>query len=100
MGQPLSSAQGEDTGTWPYIRIPSGTPPIFLVHAFDDPESGPEHSVAMFLALKRARIPTEMHVYSSGGHGFGVRDNGRPVAGWTQNYIAWLRDLGILSHTR
>ena len=41
----------------PYIRIPAGTPPIFLVHASDDPESGPEHSVAMYLALKRARVP-------------------------------------------
>ena len=43
-----------------------GTPPIFLVHASDDPESGPEHSVAMYLALKRAGVPAELHVYAAG----------------------------------
>ena len=57
----------------PYIRIPKETPPIFLVHASDDPVAGAENSVVMYLALKRANVPAELHVYAQGGHGFGVR---------------------------
>jgi len=81
----------------PYIRIPAGTPPIFLVHASDDPESGPEHSVAMYLALKRARVPSELHVYAAGGHGFGVRKSSRPCSTWPERCVAWLRDQGVLN---
>lgn len=89
--------EDEDTDVLaPYIRIPAGTPPIFLVHASDDPESGPEHSVAMYLALKRARVPSELHVYAAGGHGFGVRKSNRPCSTWTERCVAWLRSQGVL----
>jgi acetyl esterase/lipase len=81
----------------PYIRIPAGTPPIFLVHASDDAESGPEHSVAMYLALKRARVPSELHVYAAGGHGFGVRQSSKPCSTWPERCIAWLRNQGVLT---
>jgi hypothetical protein len=37
-----------------------------------------------------------MHIYSRGGHGFGVRDVGLPCAGWTDRALDWLRDEGIL----
>jgi acetyl esterase/lipase len=90
----------EDTETdvlAPYIRIPAETPPIFLVHASDDPESGPEHSVAMYLALKRARVPAELHVYAAGGHGFGVRKSSQPCSTWTDRCIDWLRSQRVLS---
>lgn len=81
----------------PYIRIPAGTPPIFLVHASDDPQAGPEHSVAMYLALKRAKIPAELHVYVAGGHGFGVRKSSRPCSTWPDRCVAWLRAQGVLN---
>jgi acetyl esterase/lipase len=80
----------------PYIRIPAGTPPIFLAHATDDPESGPEHSVAMYLALKRAHIPAELHVFAKGGHGWGVRKSSLPCSTWTDRCVAWLRSQGVL----
>jgi acetyl esterase/lipase len=80
----------------PYIRIPAKTPPIFLVHAGDDPESGPEHSVMMYLALKRARVPAELHVYPVGGHGFGVRKSDKPISTWTERCVAWLQNQGVL----
>ena len=89
--------EDEDTDVLaPYIRIPAGTPPIFLVHASDDPESGPEHSVAMYLALKRAGVPSELHVYTAGGHGFGVRKSSRPCSTWPERCVAWLRSQGVL----
>ena len=63
----------------PEIRIPADTPPIFLAHASDDNEgyggSIPEHSAFMYIALKRAKIPVELHIYATGDHDFGVRQN-------------------------
>ena len=56
----------------PACRFPKGTPPVFLVHGGDDIVSPPEHSVFMYLALKRESIPAELHVYGSATHGFGV----------------------------
>jgi acetyl esterase/lipase len=80
----------------PYMRIPKETPPIFLVHASDDPVAGAENSVMMYLALKRASVPTELHVYAQGGHGFGVRKTTLPCSSWTDRCIAWLQDQGML----
>lgn len=87
----------EDTlVTAPYIRIPAKTPPILLVHASDDPQAGPQHSVAMYMALTRARVPAELHIYASGGHGFGVRKTSQPCSTWPDRCIAWLRSQGLL----
>ena len=80
----------------PYIRIPPETPPMFFVHATDDPESGPEHSVAMHLALKNKQVPSELHIYPKGGHGFGVRRNELPCTRWTDRCIAWLKNEEFL----
>lgn len=80
-----------------YIRIPERTPPMFFVHASDDPESGPEHSLAMYLALKRAGVRSELHIYSTGGHGFGVRKSRLPCSTWTDRCLAWLRSEGLLT---
>src|SRR5688572_32072001 len=74
----------------PYIRIPTGTPPIFLVHASDDTVAGAENSAVMYLALKRAKISTELHLYAQGGHGFGVRKSDLPVSQWTARFSDWL----------
>jgi len=57
----------------PGLRIPSGTPPIFLTHGGDDIISPPEHSVLMYLALKKAGVPAELHIYATAAHDFGVR---------------------------
>jgi dipeptidyl aminopeptidase/acylaminoacyl peptidase len=80
----------------PYIRIPKETPPIFLVHASDDPVAGAENSVVMYLALKRANVPTELHVYEQGGHGFGVRKSGLACSVWTDRFVDWLQSQGML----
>ena len=80
----------------PYIRIPTGTPPFFLVHAGDDTMAPVTHSVVMYLALKRAGVPAELHVYAAGGHGFGVRPSDRPVSTWPERCAAWLRAQGVL----
>jgi acetyl esterase/lipase len=80
----------------PTIRTEAKTPPLFLVHASDDPISEAEHSVTMYLAMKRAGVPAELHVYATGGHGFGVRKVDHPCAGWTARCVDWLGSQGLL----
>src|SRR6266853_4803864 len=80
----------------PYIRIPTETPPVFLVHASDAAMAGAENSVVMYLALKRANVATELHVYAHGGHGFGVRKSNLPCSTWTDRCVAWLQNQGML----
>jgi acetyl esterase/lipase len=79
------------------LRIPARTPPIFLAHGGDDIISPPEHSVVMYLALKRAGIPAELHIYAATAHDFGVRASGRPCSTWTQSCADWLRHQGLLT---
>jgi acetyl esterase/lipase len=80
----------------PHMRIPAGTPPIMLVVAEDDECGSAEDCAVMYLALKRARVPVELHAYASGGHGFGVRQIGQPCSTWTRNCAEWLRHQGFL----
>jgi acetyl esterase/lipase len=79
------------------LRIPAGTPPMFLVHGGNDIISSPEHSIVLYLALKRAGIPAELHIYTGAAHDFGVRPSDHPCATWTQSCANWLRYQGVLS---
>jgi acetyl esterase/lipase len=84
----------------PDLRIPANTPPIFLAHASDDKESyggsNAEHSAIAYLALKRAGIPAELHIFATGDHDFGVRQNEKLPSSWTQLCINWLRSQSLL----
>ena len=80
----------------PGLRIPDDTPPVFLVHGSEDIISPPEHSLFMYLALKRAGVPAELHLYAGTVHDFGVRTNDRPYATWTASCANWLHDRGFL----
>ena len=79
------------------IQIPADTPPVFLAHASDDSESEVGHSVIAYLALHRAGVPTEMHVYATGEHDFGVRQGDGPPSSWPHLMLRWLRSMGLLS---
>jgi acetyl esterase/lipase len=80
------------------IRVRKDCPPMFFAHAGDDRVS-PENSVRMYLALKRAGVPAELHIYASGGHGFGLRPSDRPCSTWPQRCADWLRASGFLKST-
>lgn len=77
----------------PEIRVTADTPPSFLVHAAND---SAENSLYMYLALRKAKVPAELHLYGSGGHGFGMRPGTKPAASWPKRCEEWLRDQGIL----
>ena len=84
----------------PGLRIPAGTPPIFLAHGGEDIISPPEHSVVMYQALKRAGIPAELHIYAGAAHDFGVRPSVQPCSTWTQACAAWMKNQGFLKGRR
>ena len=77
------------------IHIPPDTPPVFLTHASDDSESDVAHSVIAYLGLHRAGVPTELHVYATGEHDFGVRRDGKLPSSWPQLCLDWLHSLGL-----
>lgn len=80
----------------PEIRVTKATPPCFLAVAYAD--SGPlDGSLKMLQALKAAGVPAELHVYATGGHGFGMRPGDRPHAAWPKRCEEWLQDQGFLS---
>jgi hypothetical protein len=51
----------------------------------------------MYLALQRAKIPAELHVYATGEHDFGVRRNDKLPSSWTDLCLNWLRSRDLLS---
>ena len=77
------------------LNVTPETPPTFLVHAHDDRLSS-ENSVRFYLALKKAKVPAELHIYSRGGHGFGLRNRMIPVSSWPLRLREWLDDRGFL----
>lgn len=79
----------------PEFVVTSAAPPMFLVHAGDDGVPV-ESSVRLYLALKEAKVPSELHVYSVGGHGYGLRPSKDPVSGWPGRCEEWLRRSGWL----
>lgn len=81
----------------PGLAIPSGTPPVFLVHGDADIISPPEHSLVMYQALKKAGVPAELHIYAGVAHDFGVRKLNRPCDAWTDTCATWLRHMGFLT---
>jgi acetyl esterase/lipase len=83
----------------PEIRVSKQTPPMFFAHANNDKVRA-ENSVLLFLALRKVGVPAELHVFASGGHGFGLRASTRPGSTWPTLCAAWMRDRGILGGTK
>jgi trehalose utilization protein/dienelactone hydrolase len=79
----------------PSMRVTKETPPIFFVHASNDGVR-PENSVLLYLALKKARVPAQLHVYASGGHGFGLRPSDQPCSTWPQRCAEWMKAQELL----
>jgi endo-1,4-beta-xylanase len=72
-------------------------PPVFLACAYNDRQDIGEGLAEVYLRFKRAGVPTELHIYSSGGHGFGLREsNKKPVGKWMERFEEWLADGGFI----
>jgi acetyl esterase/lipase len=75
------------------FHLTKETPPTFLVHATNDSS---ENSVAYYSALKKVGVPVELHLYASGGHGFGMRKTQYPSATWPDRAADWMKARGLL----
>ena len=71
------------------MKVDKDTPPSFLVHADDDKLSA-AISVNFYLASKKAGVSSELHIYSTGGHGFGMKDRPLPVTQWRARFVEWM----------
>ncbi len=79
----------------PEIKVTARTPPTFMAKTEDDPIKV-ESCIYYYLALKDAKVPAEMHLYPSGGHGYGLRPSQDLVSTWPKRAEDWLRSLGVL----
>jgi acetyl esterase/lipase len=84
----------------PDITVRADSPPTFLLQAEDDPVDPVEESLAYYVALQKAGVPTEMHLYAQGGHAFGLRPSKLPVAQWPGLVETWLGTIGMISDSR
>lgn len=81
----------------PTLNVTSNTPPTFLAQNADDPVDTVTNSLVYYIALQRAGIPVEMHLYARGGHAFGLRPTKSPITGWPQLVEKWLHTIGMIS---
>jgi acetyl esterase/lipase len=80
----------------PTIPVSSNMPPQFVLQAEDDHVDGVEQSLVYYIALKRAGVPVEMHLYAQGGHAFGLRRTKFPITGWPRLVETWLGTIGMI----
>lgn len=74
--------------------VTENTPPAFILVADDDPTTPAEHSVSFYLALRRAKVPAEMHVFRNGGHGFAIQRAVGPLSAWMGLCREWIESMG------
>ncbi|MBB1286600.1 alpha/beta hydrolase [Flavisolibacter sp. BT320] len=75
------------------LQVTKETPPTFLIHATDDKGVPVENSLLFYQALKDKGVPAEMHIYPTGGHGFGLAIGKGYLETWTDRLVDWLRGL-------
>lgn len=79
----------------PEIPVTAQTPQMFIAQAHDDRVNS-ENSVVLYLALKHAGVPAELHIYAAGGHGFGMRPSKLPCATWPDRCKEWMVSQGFM----
>ena len=75
------------------LQVKEDTPPAFFVHADDDSGVPVENTLLMYQAMRKKKIPAELHILSEGGHGFGLGLKSEHIASWTNNLKLWLNWL-------
>lgn len=77
------------------LQVTAQTPPTFFILADDDGGVPPRNSIEFYLAMKKFKIPAEMHIFSKGGHGFGMTKKNLPVDQWPELFAQWMKQQGI-----
>jgi acetyl esterase/lipase len=93
---PHPATADRNLGLNPDLHITPQTPPTFLLQAEDDHVDNVNDSLAYYIALKKAGVPVEMHLYAQGGHAFGLRPTKFPITRWPQLVETWLGTIGMI----
>jgi acetyl esterase/lipase len=91
------SLADKNLGLNPDIHVNAQTPPAFLLQAEDDHVDSVYDSLSYYIALTKAGVPAEMHLYAQGGHAFGLRPTKFPITGWPRLVETWLQTIGMIS---
>jgi dipeptidyl aminopeptidase/acylaminoacyl peptidase len=78
------------------LQVTPETPPKFLFHTGEDTGVPPENSVLFYLALRKAKVPAEMHIYEPGKHGVGLAASDPTLSNWPDRLSGWLKTRGML----
>jgi acetyl esterase/lipase len=78
-------------------QVTSNTPPTFLFHTTEDAGVVPENSVQFYLALRKAAVPAELHIFQKGEHGVGLAPNDQALRVWPELLFTWMNGLGLLT---
>jgi acetyl esterase/lipase len=73
------------------LQVTSKTPPAFLFHTTEDTVVPVENSISFYLAMRKAGVPAEMHIYLKGHHGVGLATNDPILRTWTDHLLDWLK---------
>jgi acetyl esterase/lipase len=77
-------------------HVTDKTPPTFLFHTDADKGVVPENSILFYLALKKAKVPAELHIYEKGPHGVGLAPKDAILGTWPDRLNGWLEGRGLL----
>jgi acetyl esterase/lipase len=81
----------------PEIKITDSSPPLCLIHAHDDKGvTSSSASALLYLEYKKHGLPAELHIYTKGGHGFGMKKTGLPTSEWLIRTSEWMKAMGWL----
>ncbi len=87
---------GADGKVNPSVLPTASTPATFLVMAENDYTAHVENALVYFQALKDAKVPAELHLFTQGGHGFGLRPTELPISRWPVLGEDWLHTIHVL----
>jgi len=79
----------------PEVPVTPQTPPTFLLQAEDDHIDNVDDALSYYIALKKAGVPAEMHLYAQGNHAFGLRHTRLPITDWPKLVETWLGTIGM-----
>ena len=77
------------------VNVDEKTPPTFMAVTADDSYRGVQAAL-LFVELKKVNVPAELHIYSKGGHGYGIRPSEKPISTWHHRLGDWLNLQGLL----
>ncbi len=81
-------------------QVTAQTPPTFLLHTSEDRVVPPQNSIVFYMALLKAGVPAELHIYEKGPHGVGLAKKRPGISGWPASCQAWLGERGFLKKKR